>query len=112
MASIVEFIPIKRKTYSDVEVVEGLSARNSRVEEWFYKSAKRYFNEHFREVFFDLDRKNEIFQTSILKIWTEIEDGRICLKDGVIMRRQTDSTLKPMTCSLNTFVMAYAKNEY
>lgn len=112
MNRIVEFNPAKRKVCSDVEVVDGLASHNSRVEEWFYASAKRYFNEHFREVFFDLDRKQEIFQTAFLKIWTEIENGRIAVKDGVLVRRQTDGTITPMTCSLNTFVMAYAKNEY
>ena len=101
-----------KKAYSDIEVVEGLQRRDTKVEEWFYRAAKRYFDSCFNEVFFDKDRKQEIFQTSFIKLWTEIEDKRIKTVDGVVCRQQRNGTYEPMTCSLTTFLMAFARTEF
>lgn len=102
----------KRKGYADTEVIRGLQARDPRIEEWFYGAATKYYNAHFREVFFDQDRKQEIFQTAFLKLWTEISNGKISLKDGVINRQQRTGEYKPLTCSLTTFLMAFARTEF
>lgn len=97
---------------SDSEVVRGLQNRDRRTEEWFYKSANGYFSNHFNDIFFDKDRKQEIFQSSFLKLWSEICDGRIRVVDGIIVRRQKNDTYAPMTCALTTFLMAFARNEF
>lgn len=103
----------KRKSlWSDEQVVEGLQRRDRKAEEWFYHAAKRYFDDHFSEVFFDLDRRQEIFQTAFLKLWTEISNRRICLREEKIWRQQRNGEYKPMTCTLTTFLMAFARNEY
>lgn len=102
----------RKQKYTDVEVVEGIAAHNRVTEEWFYRSAHRYFSDSFNDVFFDKDKKQEIFQTAFLKIWTEIENGKICVRDQQICRQQRNGECKPMTCSLNTFLMTFAKNEY
>ena len=102
----------KRKGYSDVEVVEFLQQHNRRCEDWFYNSALGYYNQHFNRVFFDLDKKQEIFQTSFLKLWTEIENGKISIVDGCVSRMQSNGEYKRMTCSLTTFLMAFARTEY
>ena len=103
----------KTKTqYSDVEVVEGLKRHDTKVEEWFYASARRYFYEHFNAVFFDQDKKQEIFQMAFLKIWTEIDNGKITCREHQVLRQQRSDCYAPMTCNLLTFTMAFAKNEY
>lgn len=102
---------MKRKVYTDIEVTDGLQQRNGKIEEWFYSSSRQYFNEHFNQIFFDKDRKQEIFQTAFLKLWTEISNGKISVKDGRVSRMQPSGQYKPMTCSLTTFLMAFAKNE-
>lgn len=102
----------RRRRLSDAEVVEGIIAHTRATEEWFYRSAQRYFSDSFNEVFFDKDKKQEIFHAAFLKIWTEIENGKICVVDQALYRQQRNGEYKPMTCSLNTFVMAFAKNEY
>lgn len=102
----------RKRDYSDYAVVEGLQARNERIEEWFYKSAKAYFNEHFNEVFFDKDRKQEIFQMAFLKLWTEIYNGKITMHDSAVCRQQRNGDYLPMTCRLTTFLMTFAKTEY
>jgi RNA polymerase sigma factor (sigma-70 family) len=102
----------KNRPWSDEQVVEGLQRRDRKAEEWFYHAAKRYFDDHFGELFFDLDRRQEIFQTAFLKLWTEISNRRICLREERIWRQQRNGEFKPMTCTLTTFLMAFARNEY
>ena len=103
---------LHRRSYNDAEVVEALGRRDRKMEEWFYHRASRYFDEHFNRVFFDRDRKQEVFQTAFLKLWTEIDNRRICVVDGTVCRQQKDGRRMPMTCSLTTFLMAFARTEY
>lgn len=109
---IKEFFLKRQVGYTDVQVIAGLQQRDKRTEEWFYHAAKRYFNDHFNEVFFDQDRRQEIFQTAFLKLWTEISNSRICLLEEKICRQQRNGEYQPMTCTLTTFLMAFAKNEF
>ena len=101
----------RRQDYDDIEIVDGLQCRNRKMEEWFYKKARNYYYDHFDEIFFDKDRKQEIFQTAFLKLWTEISNGKIRVQDGELSRQQATGKYKPMTCNLTTFLMAFAKNE-
>ena len=105
-------IKITIQQHTDCEVVLGLQARKRSVEEWFYHSAKDYFWQKFNEVFFDQDMKMTIFQESFIRLWTQIENGEIHVADGKLHRRQKNGSVKVMTCSLNTFLFAIAKNEY
>ena len=105
--------------WSDEQVVERLQQRDKKVEEWFYRAAKRYFDDHFGEMFFEPcacidihDRRQEIFQTAFLKLWTEISNRRICRREEGICRQQRNGEYTPMTCKLTTFLMAFARNEY
>lgn len=102
----------ERKEYTDMEVVNGLQQRERKVEEWFYRTAKRYFDTHFNEVFFDQDQKQEIFQTAFLKLWTEIQNGKIALINDAMCRQQRNGEYLPMNCKLTTFLFTFAKNEY
>ena len=104
----------RKKTlhYSDQEAVEALQQRDRKAEEWFYHEAQRYFNNHFRQVFFDEDLRQEIFQTAFLKLWTEMQNGKIRVVDGEVCRQQQDGMYRRMTCSLTTFLMAFARTEY
>lgn len=98
--------------YTDHDVVHGLQARDRVVEEWFYRTMKKYFMTHFNEEFFDHDAKEEIFQDSFIKLWTEITDHTVTVRDGRLYRRQRDGNVRPLTCVLTTFLMAIARNEY
>lgn len=102
----------KRRGYSDIEVVLGLQAQDHKVEEWFYAECRRYVMEKFDEIFFDRDRKQEVMQESFIRLWVQIDDRRIKVQDGKILRQQADGVYRPLTCSLLTFLMAIAKNEY
>ena len=102
----------KAQGYTEPEVVEALQRHDRNAEEWFYRETQRYFNEHFHEVFFDQDRRQEIFQTAFLKLWTEMQNGRIRVIGQKVCRQQQDGEYREMTCSLKTFLMAFARTEY
>lgn len=102
----------RKESHSDVETVAGLQAHDRKTEEWFYRSAKDYFMTHFKEFFFDEDRRQEIFQDSVLRLWTEVENGRIRAVDGHLERQQSSGVFLPMTANLFTFLMAIARNSY
>lgn len=103
---------MKKESFTDVEVVEGLQRHDHRMEEWFFKKAGQYFDDHFRDVFFDKDSRQEIFQNTFLKLWMEIDNLRICVCDECVYRRQNDGSYQKMTCQLTTFLMAFARTEY
>lgn len=102
----------KKNQFTDIDIVLGLQGKNRKVEDQFYASCKRYFTDKFDDVFFDLDRKQEVFQEAFIRLWTQIDDRTIRVADGVIQRQRSDGSYQPMTCSLTTFLMAIAKNEY
>ena len=106
------FLNFKSKTYCDAEVVAGLQARNRIIEEWFYETSRRYFNKHYNEVFFDKDRKQEVFQEAVVCLWTEIENRKITLDHDTVVRQQTNGKYKPMSCNLMTFLFSIARNVY
>lgn len=108
----IRLFPRKKLRYTDTEVVEGVQQQDHAVEEWFYYTARSYFNDKFNELFFDKDMKSEIFQASFLKIWTEIDNGTIHVSAGKVCRKNRQGQSCAMTCSLTTFLMAFAKNEY
>lgn len=107
-----KLLRLHKKSYSDIEVVIGLQSKDRKIEDWFYKDAKAYFMEKFHEVFFDEDQRNEIFHDSVIRLWTQIENRKIGVANDKICRRDSKGLYQQMTCSLHTFLMAIAKNEY
>lgn len=113
MTGTVKLLTSGRRTpLTDNDIVIGVQKHDRKVENEFYGSAKRYFDEHFNDVFFDRDRKQEIFQMAVLKLWTEMENGTITVRESVVCRQQRNGEFLPMTCRLNTFLMTFAKNEF
>ena len=98
--------------YTDPQIILGLQARERRVEEAFYREMKAYYMQTFNRVFFDAAQKETIFQDSFVRLWTQIENGEISVRDGRVGRRQKDGTWQAMTCALKTYLFAIAKNEY
>lgn len=101
-----------RKQLSDSMIVVGLQEHSKTVERYFFDMLKRYFEAHFNQIFFDQDSKQEIFQSSIIKLWTEIENKTIKDIDGYLFRKDKRGMYQKMTASLTTFFMAFAKNDF
>lgn len=100
------------KRLSDTEIIVGLQHHDTRTEKYFFDVAYSYFDLHFNQLFFDSDSKHEIFQTAIIKLWTEIENKTIRIIDNKVCRRQKTGAYTEMTASLTTFMMTFAKNEF
>lgn len=100
------------KQYSEQEIVRGLQAKDHKIEKWFFDHCREYFMDKFNEIFFDQDQREEIFQDSFLRLWTQIEDKRISVIDNVVCRINKDGEYSSLKCSLTTFLMAISKNEY
>lgn len=103
---------IKPKSLSDIDVIIGLQKHDPKVEKYFFDTTYKYFDIHFTQLFFDPDSKQEIFQTAIIKLWTEIENKTIKIIDNMICRRQRSGEYCEMSATINTFMMAFAKNEF
>lgn len=97
---------------SDTKIVKGLREHDSSMERYFFKLCHGYFNRCFDKMFFDPDSRDEIFQNAFVKLWTEIENGTIRDIDGRVCRRSSDGLFRPMTASLTTFLIAFARTEF
>lgn len=103
----------RKERVTDADLVRGLQRHDRRSEQMFYDRLYAYFSQHFNELFFDPDSKQEIFQSALIKLWTEIENGKIKAADsGALCRLQPDGSYAAMTASLTTFMMAFAKTEF
>lgn len=104
---------VKKRKLTDFEIVREIQSRNERVTESFYRDCKKYFMSSYKAVFKREDIKDDIFQQSFVKLWTEIETGRIFLnEEGRIMRKDKRGNIRVLTCNLKTFLIDIAKNDY
>lgn len=103
----------KKKTLLDYEIVREIQSRNEHITESFYNDCKKYFMSSYRAVFKREDIKDDIFQQSFVKLWTEIESKKIFLsEEGKIYRRDKRGKIRVLICSLKTFLIDIAKNDY
>lgn len=98
-----------KKSYTDVQYVEGVCNHNPAMEKALYKHCKNYFNDTFSKHFFiDTSHKDEIFQESFIVLWEHIERRRIYVEDGVL--KGPDG--KPFKSALTTYLFSIASNKY
>ena len=105
---------VKQKEISDQECVLQIQDKNKKVTERFYHAAWKYFKESYKAVFSREDLKDDIFQQSFLKLWTEIETKKIFVneQDGKLYRFDRYGNVRMLTCNLKTFLIDIAKNDY
>ena len=105
---------VKQKEISDQECVLQIQDKNKKVTERFYHVAWKYFKESYKAVFSREDLKDDIFQQSFLKLWTEIETKNIFVneQDGKLYRFDRYGNVRMLTCNLKTFLIDIAKNDY
>lgn len=103
----------KKPKSTDMEYALKIQAKNKRMTERFYNDCRRYFMDNYKAVFTNMTIKEDIFQQSFVKLWTEIETKRIWVNDdGKLYRNGRDGMPRLMTCSLKTFLIDIAKNDY
>ena len=100
---------LKPNTYSDAVYVEGVFGRNPMMERALYNYCKRYFDVHYKGVFFvGTEHKDDIFQESFLQFWDIIMKRRIYVKDGELLGKGE----RLLTGKLTTYFMGIAKLKY
>ena len=103
----------KKALLADTEIIREIQRRNERVTETFYNECKKYFMSSYKAVFSREDIKEDIFQQSFVKLWTEIETRKIFLDvNNNIQRRDRRGNIRALICNLKTFLIDIAKNDY
>ena len=97
------------KTYSDAAYVEGVFRRDPIMERTLYNYCKRYFDVHYKGVFFvGTEYKDDIFQESFIQFWDIIIKGRIYVKNDELLGKGG----RTLTGKLTTYFMGIAKLKY
>lgn len=108
---LIEFSKQKGKT--DAEYVRLIQDKHDKAMEEFYHLAKGYFKNSYHSVFSRMDLMDDIFHQSFVKLWTEIETGKIFVSENEeLFRYDRNGNIRKLTCSLNTFLIDIAKNDY
>lgn len=94
-----------------VDIVDAVHRRDSAAEMMLYERCYKYFKEKSAMLpYLRKEQSDDIFQESFLVIWTEIQNGKIFTKDGFLVRINKYGEAARMTCSLDSFLMAIARN--
>ena len=102
---------IQEKTI--VEIVDAVRQRDSAAEMMLYQKCYKYFKEKSAMLpYLRKEQADDIFQESFLVIWTEIQNGKIFTKDGHLVRINKYGEAARMTCTLDSFLMAIARNRH
>lgn len=103
----------KKTPLADSQIIREIQRQNERVTESFYKECRKYFMTSYKAVFSRDDIKDDVFQQSFVKLWTEIETRKIFLDENDnIQRTDRRGNVRRLTCNLKTFLIDIAKNDY
>ena len=69
---------------TDVEFIEEISHGNANVLEDFFDVCKNFFMPSYSKIFKRKDIKEDVFQQSFVKLWTEIENGTVVIAYGYL----------------------------
>lgn len=101
----------KKDSRSYEELVGAVRRGDSLAESTLYENCRKYFYEHVQILpHIRYEAISDIFQEAFLVIWTEIQNGKIFIKDGRIARINKYNDAAFLKCSLNSFLMAIARN--
>lgn len=104
----------KPRNYSDSDIVAAIQHQNEKMAKYLYQKCKRYFEDNYKSVFImEKELRDELFQECFVKLWTDIENGRIHIgEDKTVWRINKKGEDNPMTARLHTFVLDIAKYTY
>ena len=99
-----------QKKHTDVEYVSGVLSKNRVLTEELYDECKQYFENNFKGVFLKeaAESKDDIFQNSFIKLWENIECGKLYVEDG----RLKGHDKKDFRGALTTYLMSIAYLKY
>ena len=90
-------------------LVEGVSKKLRRVQNEMYAYCVDYFWDNYRGVFFAGEQTAaEILQNAFVTFWENIENGKIYVKNGVVMGKGN----MPLRGSILTYFMSIARYKF
>ncbi|MBO4403578.1 MAG: hypothetical protein J5792_07915 [Bacteroidales bacterium] len=99
-------IRLKVSTYSDAVYVEGVFRGDDEMARAMYNHCRKYFDEHYKGVFFvGDDHKEDIFQEAFIALWENIINRKIYVDEGEVFGQNG----KPFSGKLTTYFMSIAR---
>lgn len=98
-----------KKHQKEAFLIAGMK-ENYSTQYKLYAYCRNYYRTHYKGVFFIEDSwaVEEIFQNSLIKLWEDIENGKIYAEGDVVMGKDG----KPFTGSILTYFMSIARFKY
>lgn len=115
-------IPFIKPKYSDIEYIKGIQSKDQVIMRSFYNHCWKYYLKNYnaviaQSVFCNPEirepvlKKEDLFQETFIILWTNIENGKIFLRDDVIYKRD-ESVVNLFKSSLTTYFFGIVKNKY
>ena len=98
----------KGKAFSDADYIEGAYQCIPQMERELHKLCKRYYDKNFNKPKLDKEGRKDIFQSSLLSLWSNIRNRRVYVEDGEVKGQNG----QPFTSTLTTYFMAIVNYNY
>ena len=106
MAKVIRLEAQKQK---EARLIDGMYNGNKLVQYELYEYCADYYYEVYRGVFHATEEAvEEILQDSFIKLWENIECGKIYAEDNIVKGKDG----KPLNASIRTYFMGIAKLKY
>lgn len=107
MAKIIQMRTSQQE--KEARLVAGMYNKNREIQSELYAYCSRYFWANYRGVFFaDRESAAEIFQSTFITMWENIERRKIYASEGRVMGKNNE----PLSCSILTYFMGIARIKY
>ena len=106
MAKIIAFESIWQR---EAWLIEGTYKGDRSAQFELYQYCADYYYEKYRGIFYATEEAvEEIMQNSFIKLWENIECGKICAENNIVKGKDG----KPLSSSIRTYFMGIAKLKY
>lgn len=102
-------IRLESQRQKEARLIAGMHDGNQLAQYELYEYCADYYYEKYRGVFYATeDAVQEILQNSFIKLWENVECGKIYTEDNIIRGKEG----KPLSGSIRTYFMGIAKLKY
>ena len=106
---MVKIIRLETQQQKEARLIAGMHDGNLLAQDKLYDYCADYYYEKYRGVFYaPEDAVEEIFQDSFIKLWENIECGKIYAEDNIVKGKNG----KALSGSIRTYFMGIAKLKY
>ena len=102
-------IRLETQQQKEARLIAGMCDGNQLAQYELYEYCADYYCEKYRGIFYATEEAvEEIFQSSFIKLWENIECGKVYVEDNVVKGKDA----KPLSGSIRTYFMGIAKLKY